>query len=71
MSDEKRKPKRWLVLIPEGDEVEFARSPLKDGTIIVTDADELKKMMAATPTPHDWLNKPFTFGLPIYRAEVR
>lgn len=60
---EKRPPKTWLVLVPEGDEVQFARSPMADGNLVVSDMDSVRAMF--TKATHQAF-----FGIPIYKAEI-
>lgn len=55
---------RWLVCVPEGDEVKYVRAPMSGDRLLVCDLDALAKI-ADQPFPLSPL-----FGLPIYDVEI-
>jgi isopentenyl phosphate kinase len=59
---EPREPRTWLVLVPEGDDVQFARSPMADGKLIISDSRTIKAQFEKAIHP-------LFFGKPVYKAE--
>lgn len=47
-----RPRKRWLILVPEGDDVQLARSPFDDQQLIVSDYNVIRTSIAAAQPRH-------------------